>query len=633
MARGTSVNYSAAGTQFTYATATTDLFQSGDVQLLAQAVEGHTHASTRGLGVARLGAGATGADLTLSGTLLFTADNTYDVGASGATRPRDLYLARNEVIGGQASIGATSLLAGAGLYVATNATTTGVSQYGVAVSPVFSSAATTSVDGVNVQWQTAAVSFTIASGYGVRVNSPVINSPALATTVYGVYAANQGGARATNAYGVYIAAQSGSAGANIGLYNLGSSRFDGNIGLGAAPVTNAILYAATPSTQLATATQYGLLLNPNFSTAATSYASVATLGFTTAASGTATINAGYGLDVSSPTVLGSFTVTSIYGVHVANQGGAARTNAYGVYIETQSGASGTNMGLYNNSSSQFNGTIGIGTAPIASEIVRVNTSVTGAATAQGMNFRVNGDSTATAGLNGYAVQMGTNAGSYTIPSINGFYIDGPVLSANTNVTTVAGIRINNQGATGVTNAYGLYISAISGASSTNIGLYNAGTTTLVGAVTLPSSTVTTANIQANAVTNFAVIQSAPSGSTTSSTLVACPAPYGTTGATVTVASGDTVIVMGTIHLYTSSTVPFTCGITIYMDGSAWVGVGGDPLTVSSGTPDHIIPFVVVNAAVTPGSHTFTVYWQSNGTATINFQTGVYSFLTVMVVHR
>src|SRR5215831_13978024 len=159
MARGTSVNYSAAGTQFTYATATTDLFQSGDVQLLAQAVEGHTHASTRGLGVTRLGAGATGADLTLSGTLLFTADNTYDVAAS----------------------------------------------------PVFSSAATTSVDGINVQWQTASVSYTIASAYGVRVNSPVINSPALATTVYGVYAANQGGARATNAYGVYIAAQSGSA--------------------------------------------------------------------------------------------------------------------------------------------------------------------------------------------------------------------------------------------------------------------------------------------------------------------------------------------------------------------------------------------------------------------------------------
>ncbi len=33
------------------------------------------------------------------GHLLFT-DNTYDIGASGATRPRDLFLARNLVLGG-----------------------------------------------------------------------------------------------------------------------------------------------------------------------------------------------------------------------------------------------------------------------------------------------------------------------------------------------------------------------------------------------------------------------------------------------------------------------------------------------------------------------------------------------------
>lgn len=36
---------------------------------------------------------------TLTGNLLFT-DATYDIGASGATRPRDLFLSRNAVIGG-----------------------------------------------------------------------------------------------------------------------------------------------------------------------------------------------------------------------------------------------------------------------------------------------------------------------------------------------------------------------------------------------------------------------------------------------------------------------------------------------------------------------------------------------------
>lgn len=41
----------------------------------------------------------TGAAVTLAGNLLFT-DATYDIGASGATRPRDFFLSRNAVVGG-----------------------------------------------------------------------------------------------------------------------------------------------------------------------------------------------------------------------------------------------------------------------------------------------------------------------------------------------------------------------------------------------------------------------------------------------------------------------------------------------------------------------------------------------------
>src|SRR5574341_1428553 len=46
---------------------------------------------------------------TITSHLLFT-DNTYDLGASGATRPRDLFLARNAVIGGTLNVaGAVTL--------------------------------------------------------------------------------------------------------------------------------------------------------------------------------------------------------------------------------------------------------------------------------------------------------------------------------------------------------------------------------------------------------------------------------------------------------------------------------------------------------------------------------------------
>ena len=58
---------------------------------------------------------AAGDNITFNGTvtshLLFT-DNTYDIGASGATRPRNLYLAGAATIGGNLSVGGTLTLTG-----------------------------------------------------------------------------------------------------------------------------------------------------------------------------------------------------------------------------------------------------------------------------------------------------------------------------------------------------------------------------------------------------------------------------------------------------------------------------------------------------------------------------------------
>lgn len=67
---------------------------------------------------------------TLTGNLLFT-DATYDIGASGATRPRDLFLSRNAVIGG------TLALTGALTYggVALTAAVTGTGAMVLATSP------------------------------------------------------------------------------------------------------------------------------------------------------------------------------------------------------------------------------------------------------------------------------------------------------------------------------------------------------------------------------------------------------------------------------------------------------------------------------------------------------------------
>ena len=46
--------------------------------------------------------------VTSDGHLLWTTDNTYDIGASGATRPRDIFLSRNAIVGSTIELGDAS---------------------------------------------------------------------------------------------------------------------------------------------------------------------------------------------------------------------------------------------------------------------------------------------------------------------------------------------------------------------------------------------------------------------------------------------------------------------------------------------------------------------------------------------
>lgn len=73
---------------------------------------------------------------TLTGSLLFSPDNTYDIGASGATRPRDLWLGRNAAIGGTLSVIGHTTFEGV---TSTGATGTGNLAY--SISPSFTTPA------------------------------------------------------------------------------------------------------------------------------------------------------------------------------------------------------------------------------------------------------------------------------------------------------------------------------------------------------------------------------------------------------------------------------------------------------------------------------------------------------------
>jgi len=169
--------------------------------------------------------------ISAAGHLVTPADNTYDIGQSGATRPRDLWLGRNLAVAGTSTLTGTTSVGGApqthiALYVVPTTLAT-ANQYGTYSSPIFSSAATTSGSAIYVFLRTAGVVYTMATGYAIQVAAPSIGAGSTATTVYGINVANQGGASRTSVYGVYIAAQSGASTLNIGLFNAGSTRFDG----------------------------------------------------------------------------------------------------------------------------------------------------------------------------------------------------------------------------------------------------------------------------------------------------------------------------------------------------------------------------------------------------------------------
>src|SRR5262245_3609270 len=201
---------------------------------------------------------------TTTGHFQAFADNTYDIGQSGANRPRNLYVAGQSTFTGNVGIAASpqaqwNLYMNGGahyggicvidnfvgysnvsenMFIAAGRTSGGAAQSVILAHMEAPSTASTWATVIETKMQTQNAAFTISWLIGLRVNSPTIQGSSVATNTAGLYLHNMGSAGVTNAYGIYINAPTGAVTTNIGLRNEGTTQLTGNVGIAVGPQTN-----------------------------------------------------------------------------------------------------------------------------------------------------------------------------------------------------------------------------------------------------------------------------------------------------------------------------------------------------------------------------------------------------------
>lgn len=128
--------------------------------------------------------------------------------------------------------------------------------------------------------------------------------------------------------------------------------------------------------------------------------------------------------------------------------------------------------------------VGIGGSPVGVTALGISGNATsGGSTQAAVSVNNTFPSSATGQIVSFASAIVTAATAFTVNEADSFLVNSPTVGAGSSITSLYGLKVNNLGAAGITNAYGVYIVAQSGASATNVGLYNNGTSTFVGAFT------------------------------------------------------------------------------------------------------------------------------------------------------
>lgn len=148
-------------------------------------------------------------------------------------------------------------------------------------------------------------------------------------------------------------------------------------------------------------------------------------------------------------------------------------NTKGLTIGT-SGAVSIATTLSVTGTSTLTGNVGVGGASDAAfGLYLRSASLTGVSQAGVLAVPTFSSGATTAGWAMYS-QVKTVASSFTMVAAAGLRVDASNVGSTSTITSLSGVSIGNQGMSGVTNAYGIYIEAQSGAATTNYAIYSAG---------------------------------------------------------------------------------------------------------------------------------------------------------------
>lgn len=262
----------------------------------------------------------------------------------------------------------------------------------------------------------------------------------------------------TTAYGIYVESQT-AAGTNWAIFSAGGqSAHAGNLRIGStvAPTTtldvtgNALLSGTltlTPMTARSVlfAGTAGLVSQDNANLNYDSAAVRLYVGGTSLGTSATTR-----FSVTETTTVTSGTRVASYGEQIANPSGSSSASYIGALFD-----------IFTAAANAQNLTSAVGMRGVSGQITHQGTG------------------TVTAAQAFLGVVRNSTGASGTITTADVYHAFAPTVAAGKAITTLRAFYAANQGATGVTNAYGLYIDNVTGASSINRAIETAGGTNLL----------------------------------------------------------------------------------------------------------------------------------------------------------